>query len=83
MKGQYNDVFSLLDNVVYDDEIIVYYGQEKYIYKINGKEIIKPGEVDVIKSKKNDKSRITLMTCWPIGTTINRLIVTGDLIAVE
>jgi len=84
MKWDYNDVFSLLDHVVFDDEVIVYYGQEKHTYKIRTKNIIKPGDVSVLK---NDTSKwdaqITLMTCWPIGTTLNRLVLTWDLISVE
>ncbi len=37
MKWNYNDVFSTLDNVVYWDEVIVYYWQKKYTYKIREK----------------------------------------------
>jgi sortase (surface protein transpeptidase) len=33
--------------------------------------------------KDKSKSEITLMTCWPVGTTLNRLIVTGELMEVE
>ncbi|QFR39537.1 sortase [Candidatus Gracilibacteria bacterium 28_42_T64] len=79
IKGEYNDVFSLLDKVQYEDEIIVYYGQKKYTYKIREKKVITPGDISILK-RNNDKSEITLMTCWPIGTTLNRLIVTGELI---
>jgi LPXTG-site transpeptidase (sortase) family protein len=35
--------------------------------------------VSVLERNKK-KSEITLMTCWPIGTTLNRLIVTGELV---
>lgn len=79
MKWDYNDVFSTLDNVVFGDEVIVYYWQEKYTYKIREKKVIKPGDVSVLK-RNNDKSEITLMTCWPIWTTLNRLIVTWELV---
>ena len=79
MKWDYNDVFSTLDNVVMWDEVIVYYWQEKYTYKIKEKRVIKPGDVSVLKRNK-DKSEITLMTCWPIWTTLNRLIVTWELV---
>ncbi len=78
-KWAYNDVFALLDNVTYDDEIIVYYWQEKYTYKITQKKVIKPGDVSVL-DKKSDKKEITLMTCWPVWTTLNRLIVTWELV---
>ncbi|MBT3726804.1 sortase [bacterium] len=57
------------------DEIIVYYNQEKYTYVIKEQNVIKPGDVSILKRDKN-KKELTLMTCWPIGTTLNRLIVT-------
>ena len=79
MEGDYNDVFALLDHVEYNDEIIVYYDQKKYTYKITKKQVITPGDVSVLKWNE-DESEITLMTCWPIGTTLNRLIVQWELI---
>lgn len=84
LEGEYNDVFALLDKVVFDDEVVVYYGQEKHTYKIRTKDVIRPGDVSVLKSnEKSDRSQITLMTCWPIGTTLNRLVLTWDLINIE
>jgi sortase A len=65
----------LLDNVEFDDEIIVYYNQKKYRYIVREKSVITPGDTSILERDKN-KSEITLMTCWPIGTTLNRLIVT-------
>lgn len=79
MEWDYNDVFALLDKVVFDDEVIVYYGQKKYTYKIRTKDIIKPGNVSVLKRNKG-RSEITLMTCWPIGTTLNRMILIWELV---
>jgi sortase A len=79
IKWDYNDVFALLDNVEFDDEVIIYYNQKKYKYIIREKNVISPGQTGVLK-RNNNKSEITLMTCWPIGTTLNRLIVTGELI---
>lgn len=83
LEWDYNDVFSLLDHVTYDDEVVVYYGQEKHTYKIKTKNVISPGDVSVLKNDDKDKSKLTLMTCWPIGTTLNRLVLTGELISVE
>jgi LPXTG-site transpeptidase (sortase) family protein len=79
IKWDYNDVFSLLDNVEFDDEIIVYYNQKKYRYIVREKSVITPGDTSILERDKN-KSEITLMTCWPIGTTLNRLIVTWELV---
>lgn len=79
IKWDYNDVFSLLDNVIFDDEIIVYYNQKKYKYIVREKNVISPWDVSVLE-RDNSKAEITLMTCWPIGTTLNRLIVTAELV---
>ena len=79
MKWDYNDVFAKLDNLVFGDEVIAYYWQEKYTYKIREKKVIKPGDVSILKQDPN-KTKITLMTCRPIGTTINRLVVIWELV---
>lgn len=82
IKGDYNDVFALLDKVVYDDVVIVYYNQKKYTFKIREKKVILPGDVSVLK-RNQKKSEITLMTCWPLGTTLKRLVVIGELVEDE
>lgn len=78
MKWDYNDVFALLDNVVEWDEIITYYNQKKYIYKVTEKNTIRPWDVDVLQ-RDSSKKEISLMTCWPVGTTLKRLIVFWEL----
>ncbi len=83
VDGDYNEVFALLDNVVFNDDVIVYYNQKKYTYKIRKKSIIKPGDVSVLKKNVQGGSKITLMTCWPIWTTLNRLILIGELVDVQ
>ena len=79
IKWDYNDVFSNLSNLVYWDEVIVYYWQKKYTYIIKEKKVISPWDVSVLKRNEN-KDELTLMTCWPIWTTLNRLIVVWELI---
>jgi len=49
------------------------------MYKITEKKVISPGDISILE-RNHDKPELTLMTCWPIGTTLNRLIVTGELI---
>lgn len=82
MKWKYNDVFALIDNVTYGDEIISYYGQKKFVYKVTQKKIIKPWDVSILK-KDDTKKEISLMTCWPVGTTLNRMIVVWELVEVK
>lgn len=79
MPGKYNDVFALLDNVTFGDEVVVYYDQEKYVYKITQKKVIKPGDTTVLKNV-DGKKQISVMTCWPVGTTLNRMIIIWELV---
>lgn len=67
-----------MDQLSFGDEIIVYYNQKKFTYIIREKKIVKPGNVKVLE-RDETKKEISLMTCWPIGTTINRLIVFAEL----
>ncbi len=78
VKGEYNSAFVLLDELIFGDEIIVYYNQKKFTYIIREKKVVKPGNVKILERDK-EKKEISLMTCWPIGTTLNRLIVFAEL----
>lgn len=77
-KWNYNDVFALLNELVTWDEIIVYFHQKKFIYTVKEKKIVKPGHISSLGGY-NDDRRLTLMTCWPLGTTLNRLLVVTEL----
>jgi len=78
IKGEYNSIFALLDNLSYGDEIIVYYNQKKFTYIIREKKVVKPGDVKIL-NRGDGRKELSLMTCWPIGTTLNRLIVFAEL----
>ncbi|PID83732.1 hypothetical protein CSB09_04670 [Candidatus Gracilibacteria bacterium] len=80
IPSKYNNVFALLDKVQNGDKVIVYYDGKKYIYKITDRAIVKPGDVKVLRSRDKDKKEIALMTCWPIGTTLERIIIFGSLV---
>ena len=72
--SRYNAVFYLLNKLEKDDEVFVYYQQEKYNYKVLEKKIISPENLnDYLKTLKG--KTLTLQTCYPPGTTFNRLIV--------
>ncbi len=77
-KGNYNDVFALLNEVQIWDEVIVFFKQRKYVYVVREKTIVKPGHVSSLGDTP-DKKQLTLMTCWPLGTTLNRLLVITEL----
>lgn len=74
---RYNAVFYLLNKMEKDDEIFLYYQQEKYSYQVLEKKIISPEKMgDYLKTLKG--KILTLQTCYPPGTTINRLLVVAE-----
>lgn len=77
-KGQYNEVFALLDKLESGDEIVTFHGQKKYTYKVFDKKVVKPGYVSALETN-NERKLMTLMTCWPVGTTLNRLLVLAEM----
>ena len=77
-NGRFKDVFALLHEVKVGDIVEVYWEGKKYKYKIRESKVVKPTDVSVL-NQPNDHSVITLMTCTPVGTNKNRLILVGDL----
>ncbi len=75
---RYNSIFYLLDKLEVDDLIYVYFNKEQFIYRVTEKKLITPDQVYYLAEKTNDRL-ITLMTCWPPGTTFKRLIIRGIL----
>ncbi len=79
--GRFKDVFALLIDVVEGDKIVVYYGQDKYIYEVDEIEIVLPEDIEVLKQTPEDK--LTLITCYPVGTNLKRLIVSAKPIEIN
>jgi LPXTG-site transpeptidase (sortase) family protein len=77
-KSKYKDVFALLPELEIGDRVTVYYDQRKYTYEIISRTTVRPTDTSSLKAT-SDK-RITIMTCWPIGTDLSRLIFVGKLV---
>lgn len=73
--GRFKDVFALLHDVVVGDEIVVFYEQKKYIYKISSIKVVLPKDLEALKPASSEQ--LTLITCTPVGTNLKRLIVTA------
>ena len=73
---RYNAVFYLIDKLEENDEIIIFYNGDEYLYKVKNKKIVHPEFLgDYIEKIGGDN--LILQTCSPPGTTINRLLVTA------
>ena len=75
--NDYNAVFYLLNKLVAGDSIIVYFENIPYNYSVDEIKFVKPAEVDYLSNNLNT-NQLTLMTCWPPGTTLKRLIVVAS-----
>lgn len=80
VASDYNEVFALIDTLENGDEVIVYYDQKKFVYRITDRAIVEPGDTDVLSARDPSKKEISLMTCWPVGTALERYIIFGELV---
>lgn len=74
--GNYKTLFSLLDKLVVGDNIYLKYQAKTYTYTVNKIYTTDPNDLSVLEQDKN--SILTLMTCTPVGTSLNRLIVVSN-----
>lgn len=70
----YNSIFYLLSKLDKDDVIKIYYQQKEFVYKVIDKRIVGSNEINYLKPNSTEET-LTLMTCWPPGTSLKRLIV--------
>jgi len=79
----YKTIFSTLHLLEVGDEFTIEYNNNKYTYRVESKETLKPDKVDPLRNFKPaylNESTVTLMTCSPPGTKINRLLVNAVLV---
>ncbi|TSC92929.1 MAG: putative sortase [Candidatus Berkelbacteria bacterium Licking1014_7] len=77
--GKYKEIFALLDKMEIGDKIYITYEKILYTYEVENKKIVAPTQIEVLNP--TDHSILSLMTCYPVGTTINRLVIQAKQIA--
>lgn len=77
--GDLNAIFYLLKNLEENDTVILFYKGASYTYKITGSQIVDPTAVAYLAPQAGDR-RLILQTCWPPGSTTQRLLIFADLI---
>lgn len=78
--GNYKFIFARLDHLVKGDTIYVNYQSKRYTYTVTNTEVVKPTDVSKLVYK-TDKPILTLITCTPLGTSLNRLLVTAEQVS--
>lgn len=76
--GRYNAVFYLLKNLDPGDEIVVFFEGRRYDYVVREKVITDPGNVSFLTKDHGGPAQLILQTCWPPGTTWQRLFVIAE-----
>lgn len=72
-SGEYSEIFKDLNYLNKRDKITVTYEGVIRSYNVVEKKIVESTEVSVLNPTADEQ--ITLMTCWPIGTNKQRLII--------
>ena len=77
--GDYKFIFARLDQLVEGDTFYANFQGNRYTYEVTKKEVVKPTEVQKLVYP-TDKPVMTLITCVPLGTAQNRLLITAEQI---
>lgn len=80
--GRYRTVFALLPELKVGDKINVTYQKKYYTYQVYNVSVVDPEQAPQYALPKRDHPEtLTLMTCVPLGTNINRLMVQAERVS--
>lgn len=71
---KYNAVFYLLGKLHAGDDIYIWHQGDRFDYKVTGSKVTSPNDLSFLSAKYLTET-IVLQTCWPPGTTLERLLV--------
>ncbi len=78
--GDYKFIFAQLDKLAVGDTIYANYNSTRYTYTVTGKQVVKPTDVSKLVYPTT-KPILTLLTCTPLGTAINRLLIVAEQVS--
>ncbi len=78
-SNQYKFIFSGLERLAEGDLIYIDYNKVRYTYRMTGSKTVEPSDVDSLRYT-GDKAILTLITCWPLGTSRYRLLIFAEQI---
>ncbi len=77
---RFNAIFYLLRELESGDRVIIFYQNKRYDYIVFDKTIASPTDVSYL-TNRYDTPVLTLQTCDPPGTLLNRLIIRARLVS--
>lgn len=78
LHNPWTKVFALLDQTHDGDLVFLRKNGKTYGYRITHREVISPSDVAVIRDEHLDHNQLALMTCTPVGTSLNRLVLYAE-----
>tara|TARA_B100001146_G_C16188139_1_gene437839 strand:- start:377 stop:1591 length:1215 start_codon:yes stop_codon:yes gene_type:complete len=78
--GDYKFIFVQLEKLTVGDTIYANYEGKRYTYVVTRTETVRPTDVNKL-IYPTDKPVMTLITCTPIGTALNRFLVTAEQVS--
>ncbi|MBI5221148.1 MAG: sortase [Candidatus Liptonbacteria bacterium] len=82
-KGNYAHVFSLLPRLAVGDAVAVNYRGTVYRYQVFATQVLNRDDANRLLSAPTDQSELALITCYPIGSAAQRIVVQARLIGTE
>ena len=75
----YKTIFTFLPSLREGDTILIEIGDLEYEYKIYSMFVVSPDKVSILE-QQYDAAYLTLVTCVPPGTFLNRLVIKAKLV---
>jgi LPXTG-site transpeptidase (sortase) family protein len=79
--GRYSSIFNQLHKLSLKDQVNIFYEGKRYVYEVENIILINDFRVDETIYESIGPT-LTLQTCYPAGTTLNRLVIRAALISI-
>jgi sortase A len=79
-SGDYKFIFAQLEKLAVGDSVYANYKGKRYTYVVTKTQVVKPSDVGALVYPTT-KPVLTLLTCTPLGTALNRLLVTAEQVS--
>lgn len=80
-SGKYKFAFVLLRKLEVGDTFTLQKDSKRYVYKVYEKKVVSPSDLSVLSPQPGKTATMTLITCDPPGTSVNRMVVFGEQIS--
>ena len=78
-NSPYASIFANLESVQVGDYIVASYNHQVFVYQVMETKVVSPTEMSVLDQGRD--YRLSLMTCTPLGTNLNRFVVVAQLVS--